>query len=981
MAASIAQQLTANFYAWERHGRGWHMAEHIVDLEPPFYPFLGHYVDTPYIDDGKRHTTLSTVASWFKSEHTVSIPPIVKDTIAAYPDTDTEPDVVIYAITLTKHFLPKPEAIEHCLTMLAACQLPMSFELIAEVSTITIQVTCRGANASFVYAQLTGYFSEIAVIHTQIDIVSDCALRADAMCMADLGLEDEYMRPIAMFGKGGLDPYTALFATFNQLRDNEAVVIQVLFCGVQNAWAEHIVASVTDERGGSFFIDAPEMPNLAKEKVSHPLFGATIRVAAFADFIEDASECVQHSALALIAASTSPFNALMALHTPEYTIAMRMHDLIMRQTHRVGMLLNTKELATFVHFPSVQLSKKLLPNHTTTKLAPSYLFNQSYVLGINEHQRQRFEVGIDTNQRLKHLHIIGGTGMGKSTLLHSLISQDIAHGIGYCVLDPHGDLIDTVLKSIPPERINDVVLIDPSDSDYPVGLNILQAHSDIERELLASDLVALFKRFSTSWGDQLHSVLANAIMALLYNTKPGHIGDLRKFLIEPAFRASTLQSCTDEELVYYWHKEYPLLKTSSIGSILTRLDSFLRPKSIRAMVCQHQGLDFHDLMNSNKIVLVKLAQGLIGGENSYLLGALIVAKLQQAALARQQQTATTRTPFFCYIDEFHHFITPSLNTILSGARKYGLGLICVHQDMQQLQRVDSDIASSLMSNAGTRICFRLSDTDAKRMEVGFSGFSAEDFQNLNVGAAIARVNTADADFNLTISPTTPHHEDYSTDIIDASRNQYSVHIAPNTVIPPPPAPSIEPSPITPPPPPAPSPTVVPRQKNVVHEQKTDTEHRYLQNFIKTMGEQHGYKVNIEVPTKDGRGQIDVLLSKDNEIIAFEVSINTDANWEVHNITKCLADGCTMVVLCSGNAKKLIQIKQKTQHSFQPTEQAKIYLLSPDELPQFFNTLQATKEAVPTVSTMKGYRVKVKYGQTNINSDAENVIMRIVKGGK
>ncbi|MDN3581886.1 type IV secretory system conjugative DNA transfer family protein [Mucilaginibacter flavus] len=975
---SASARLTTQFYEWEQRGRGWQIAGEIVELEPPFIPFFAHTIDAPYIDDGKRHTALSTIAKWFRTEHVVSVPEPVKDTVVAYSDTDEDPELVVYAIALARHFALKPEAMEHCLTMLSTCNLPISFELIAQSEAIAIQIVCREANAAFVYAQLTGYFPEVAVRRTKTDALLDCAMLASTAYMLDVGLEDEFVRPISTFGKGGPDPHTALFGTLNQLQDTETVVVQVLFCSVQNAWADSIVASVSDGRGGSFFADAPEMPGLAREKVSRPLFGAALRIAAFADCIDDAQELLHHAANAIVVASRSPFNALIPLNTPTYTIERRLRDLVMRQTHRVGMLLNTRELATFVHFPPVQLSRKLLPNHTATKRAPAYLFNQPYALGINEHQGQRIEVGIDATQRLKHLHIIGGTGMGKSTLLHSLIAQDITQGIGCCVLDPHGDLIDLVLKSIPQERIDDVVLIDPSDSEYPVGLNILQAHSDIERELLASDLVALFKRFSTSWGDQLHSVLANAIMAFLYNTKPGHIGDLRKFLIEPSFRSAILSTCTDEELVYYWQKEYPLLKTSSIGSILTRLDSFLRPKSIRSMVAQHQGLDFHDLMNSNKIVLVKLAQGLIGSENSYLLGALIVAKLQQAALARQQQEASTRTPFFCYIDEFHHFVTPSLNTILSGARKFFLGLVCVHQDMQQLQRVDNDIASSLMSNVGTRICFRLGDTDAKRMQEGFSGFGADDFQNLPVGNAIARVNTADADFSLTVAPTALQLHDYSTNIIDASRNRHSVPVAPINIIPPPietPEPTLDTTPSTPPTP------IAPTTKRLVVEAKQDTEHRYLQNVIKTMGEQHGYKSNIEVPTKDGNGKIDVLLTKDTEVVAFEVSSTTDAGWELHNIIKCLNDGCTKVVCCSPHAKKLTQMRHKIQVSFSVHEQSKIYLLSPHELPQFFTLTCISKEASPTVSTMKGYRVKVKYDESKASSDANGIISRIMKNGK
>ncbi len=974
MAVSSAAQLTKQFYEWECKGRGYVTVDYTAELEPPFIPFFGHFIDTPYIDDGKQHTFLSKVKGYFVPEHTVSLSEPPKQEVVAFEDTEHRPDITIYSITLPKQYCCKAESIERCLTMLSLCQQMMSFEIIATASQIFTQITCRDSNASFIYTQLKAYFPECVIQETYDDEVLNCAELMQPAYTVDFGLRDEFMCPIASYSNGNFDPYTSLFSTFEQLQEDETVIVQVLFCGTQNAWAESVITSVTDDNGKSFFIDAPDMPKLAKEKVSSPLLAVTVRIAAFADDLDDAGVLLRHSALALIQASTSSNNALTPLGNPEYTVEQRLCDLVLRQTHRLGMLLNTKELALLAHLPDTRLSKKLFKNEGTTKQAPSILRNQSYVLGLNEHQGKSVSVGINTEQRLKHLHILGATGTGKSTLTHSLICQDMQHGVGCCVLDPHGDVIDTVLRSVPKERINDVVLIDPSDSDYPVGFNILSAHSDLERELLASDLVALFKRFSTSWGDQLHSVLANAVMAFLYNRHPGHLGDLRKFLIEPQFRTHVLSSCTDEELIYYWQKEYPLLKTSSIGSILTRLDSFLRPKPIRNMVCQHKGLDFTALMDSKKIILVKLSQGLIGAENSYLLGACIVAKLQQAAMARQQQSIASRQPFFCYIDEFHHFVTESMNSILSGARKYSFGLVLVHQDMAQVQKHDADIASSLMSNVGTRICFRLSDTDAKRMQEGFSTFIAQDLQNLATGEAIARVNTADADFNLHVIKAEIENEDYTNEIIENSRALYAVSLQ----VPPPVAPIVEAppvqttEPVTQPIPPTIRPPVA--DKPIQNTQ----EHRYLQAFIKTMAEQNGYKAFMELPTADGKGQIDVVLEKDTERIAIEVSVSTSAEWEFHNIQKCLADNFSSIMVCTDNKKKLQHIGQKMQETLNSTELSRIRLITTEEIPTLFSSNTVPSSAV---TTMKGYRVKVKYEDNSHDPNAEDIIKRIIKNSK
>ncbi|MBZ0098663.1 MAG: type IV secretory system conjugative DNA transfer family protein, partial [Taibaiella sp.] len=209
---------------------------------------------------------------------------------------------------------------------------------------------------------------------------------------------------------------------------------------------------------------------------------------------------------------------------------------------------------------------------------------------------------------------------------------------------------------------------------------------------------------------------------------------------------------------------------------LTRLDTFLRHKPFRYMVAQKKTLDFEQILDTKKILLIKLSQGLIGNENSYLLGTFFVTKMYQAAMARQAKGKEARSDFFLYIDEFQNFITPSMSLILSGARKYHLGLILAHQDMQQLVKYDSELASSVVSNAGTRICFRLGDTDAKRFAGGFSFFEAQDLENLNTGEAIARIERPDYDFSLSTIPlpeTNPTiAKERSKAVIDYSRGRY-----------------------------------------------------------------------------------------------------------------------------------------------------------------------------------------------------------------
>jgi excisionase family DNA binding protein len=443
------------------------------------------------------------------------------------------------------------------------------------------------------------------------------------------------------------------------------------------------------------------------------------------------------------------------------------------------MLLNCDELVSLVHPPSDSVrSQKLIRELKKTKALPSIAFGNNMVLGENLHQGNRTDVTLSNEQRLRHMYVIGATGTGKTTLLLNMIIQDINSGVGLAVFDPHGDLIDRICGHIPEERLKDVVLLYPSDLEHPVGLNILSSHSEIEKNVLSSDLVAVFRRFTSSWGDQMTSVLGNAILAFIESEKGGTLLDLRRFLVEAEFRRSFLETVNDHDVRYFWQKEFPLLRGNPQASILTRLNTFLRPKLIRNMVAQKEGINFQDILENKKIFLVKLSQGLIGEENAYILGSFIVSKIHQVTMARQALKQEERKNFYLYLDEFQNFITPSMASILSGARKYNLGLVLAHQDLRQLWNQDTEVANSAISNPFIRVCFRMGDFDAKKLEDGFSSFDATDLQNLGIGEAICRIERNEYDFNLKtlLVPEIPSEiaEKKQTEIISLSRKKYGL---------------------------------------------------------------------------------------------------------------------------------------------------------------------------------------------------------------
>lgn len=747
--------LTKQFYAWEKQGRGWTVWPYPVELEPPFQPFLGHYAASfPAIDDARKPTVLSSVV---ESVRNYFAPPVAEDEdiedepVIPFPDTSKE-DLVELAVTLPSTHETRKEVAERFLLSLTQTAHPLSFEMVGLADSISLQLVCRETDRAQLYQQLHAYFPT-SVISEKKAYLKKCwdKTKGKAAVIVEFGLSREFMLPLRVVKSFDVDPLIGVAAALEDLGEDELGLLQVLFQPVRHAWAESMMRSVTDGEGKSFFGDASEIVPLTSKKVSRPLLAAVIRIAAKTTASDRAWQIAKALGGALAQFSNPLSNEFIPLVNDDYPASDHEHDLLFRKTHRSGMILNCEELVSLVHLPSESVqSEKLKRERKRTKAAPPLAFGHSLALGENRHNGNTSLVTLGPDQRIRHTYVIGASGTGKSTLLLNMVIQDIEHGEGVGVLDPHGDLIDKILGAIPEKRQEDVILFDPQDSDYPIGFNILSAHSELEKELLASDLVGVFKRFSLGWGDQIHSVLANAILAFLENPRGGTLKDLRRFLIDPSFRLDYLKEVQDDAVVFYWQREFPLLIGRPQVPILTRLDTFLRPRVIRHIVSQKDNrLNFREILDTGKIFLCKLTHGGIGEENAHILGSLIVTKLQQAVMSRQEVEERQRQNFYLYIDEFQNFITPSMEAILSGARKYHLGLILAHQDLRQVWGKDQDLAHSVISNPYTRICFRLGDFDAQKLKQGFSFFDAKDLQNLGTGEAICRLEQAEYDFNLT----------------------------------------------------------------------------------------------------------------------------------------------------------------------------------------------------------------------------------------
>lgn len=1011
MGYSLPEYLTAQFYAWELRGRGWTVFKQPVHLEPDFIPFFGHLppFDRKPLDLGRRprfFPKLQEALGLFEKpsrsfDETALAKLDERYPLQAYLYENSNP-VSEFQINFAKDTRIPFDYVEQLLVMLSGSDGIVGFEILGTGERITIQFVCTGKDTTRFKSHLATYLPGVFIGESPNYLQS--LIKADqAMWLIDLGLRDEFMRPLRVWNKFDPDPLLGCLSALESVREGEFGMIQVLFQPAVNPWVESIYRAVTDGEGGGFFTDAPEMLPLAKDKASAPLFGTVIRTVGQSPSESRAKALAAEIAQGLIAFHRTGSNTLIPLEGPA---SADIEDFFMRRSRRLGMLLNSHELASIVHIPvPARTAAKLLVNAGKTKKAPADLVGHTFELGTNVHLEERTTVTLSDQHRLRHMHVIGATGTGKSSLLLKYITQDIASGRGIAVLDPHGDLIDNVIRHLPQERLHDVVLVDPSDGEYPIGLNLLSASTDAEKIILSSDLVALFRRFATSWGDQMTSVFSNAVNAILESSTGGTLIDLRRFLVEAGFRNTFLESVDDPSILYYWKYEFPLLRPGVTAPILTRLDTFLRPRIIRHMMAQKEGLDFRSILDTRKILLVKLAQGLIGEENSYLLGTLFVTKLQQAAQSRQNISSDLRTPFFLYIDEFQHFVTPSMSAILSGARKYGLGLVLAHQDLDQLVYKDAELANSVLSNPYTRICFRCGDKDAAKLESSFSFFDASDLQNLSIGHAIARVGQKDHDFNLTFDllPVVDQRqtEAHLRVIIEHCRNTYGLHQSQVEQLL---AAAFDMGAVTPkksaqPAQEKPEPEIsvnIPEQKDTKEPLAVDLEtearqfaekeaireqlreHRFLQQFVKQIGEARNFRSIIEESVHGGGGKVDVSLLRDDLRIACEISVTNTVEYEVQNIEKCLSAGYTLVYMISNNPSHLAAIRSLAVSVIDATFHARVYFVSKDEFVEHLDLFLAQQTQVTEIRA-KGYRVKVNFSGAANPASQEKTLKDVIVG--
>lgn len=522
-------------------------------------------------------------------------------------------------------------------------------------------------------------------------------------------------------------------------------------------------------------------------KASKTGFEANIRLLASAPTRERAEQILTHLESAFAQFEDPNFNKLQAFRVRGQSLKQLIYNFSFRLFNpRQKSVLSTEELTSLYHFSTATVkAPKLKFLKAKSAPPPPNLPKEGLVLGHNIFRGEESVVRLSNEDRRRHLYIIGQTGTGKSAFLQNMAHQDIFNGQGLAVLDPHGDLIEKILGLIPPERAEDVVLCDPSDLERPLGLNMLEydPNRPEQKTFIVNELINIFDKLydlKTTGGPMFEQYTRNALLLLMDDPAEGAtLMEVPRVLSDRDFRRRLLDKCRNIVVKDFWEKEAEKAGgeaslANMVPYVTSKFNTFIANDYMRPIIGQAKStLNFREILDSGKILLVSLPKGRLGEINSSLLGLIVVGKLVMASFARIDIPEQSRRDFYLYMDEFQNFTTQSIETALSEARKYRLCLTIAHQFIGQLP---DDIKEAVFGNVGSIVSFRIGAQDAEFLVKQFEPiFDQNDLINIDNYNAYVKMlingQTAPA-FNMTTYPPANGRWEIAQNIKQLSRLKY-----------------------------------------------------------------------------------------------------------------------------------------------------------------------------------------------------------------
>jgi energy-coupling factor transporter ATP-binding protein EcfA2 len=646
-----------------------------------------------------------------------------------------------------------------------------SFEIFATSHGIYFIVVCSSRYKTFLENQLYAQYPE-----AQISVIKDYVELSESsnIVSSELVLGKEFFLPIKTFTSFEVDPLASITSSVSNLSPGFEAWIQILARPIDNRWqleGKKFAATAKnqkDSQGNAVAVSEEILQNLSEieRKSSKVGYQFIIRIIVKGPELLTCQHYLEDAEASFKQFQTAKQNSIIK---PK----KKKRNLIHRASRNLGFFLygkragdklkitekfvkrfldereknivNIEELASIYHLPNESVKTPNISWAKSKKL--EYPLNLPVVdlhnpepgtrlFGLTDYRNIHLPFGVKSEDRRRHMYLLGKTGSGKSTLLKNMIVGDILEGKGLAVLDPHGDLVEELLDIIPEYRIKDVIYLDPSDIQYPIGLNMLDLNEDETMDLLADGIVSVFKKFfGDSWGPRLQYILANTLLTLLHCQNVSLLA-VQRILTDKNYRKFLLKQVNDPFLLKFWNDEFeqmsqnPRMLAEALAPIQNKVGRFLSSPMVRNMIGQiKSSINLSDIMNTQKIFLVNLSQGKIGEENSSLLGGMLVTRLYTNAMQRAKIDKAERKDFYLYVDEFQNFATESFIKILSEARKYGLNLIVTHQYIDQ---IDPTIQDSIFGNVGTLMNYVVGQKDALRLEKEYTPYlSSEDLVNLD----------------------------------------------------------------------------------------------------------------------------------------------------------------------------------------------------------------------------------------------------------
>ena len=622
----------------------------------------------------------------------------------------------------------------------------LACEIVGTKSDIRFYISVPKKIVDLIEKTIYGYYSTADIRHVE---EPNIFTEKGNVAFASLKQSKDSYMPLKTYRDIPTDSMAAVTSALSKMSDHEGAIIQFLIRGTKSNWKKEgksYVSSVKKKEANpneATFETSQKILEKIDEKTTKSGFETMIRIVVSAQN-KDTAEAHLRNIKNAFSQFTSELNDLtspkiwfkagfMMNFIYKFFPAFEMPFTKLTST------LTSDELASMFHFPNKTVETPHI-HWLKAKSAPvssEVPIDGGTFLGYGYYRGVRRQVHIQLRDRMRHMYIIGKTGVGKSELLKEMIKQDVNDGKGVCVIDPHGDLIEDTLRYIPPERAEDVILFDPSETERPMGLNLLEASTEEQKHFITSAIINLmYKLYDPQRtgiiGPRFEHAVRNAMLTIM--SEPGSTFiEIVRVMTDQKFVQELLPKVQDPIVRRYWTDQIAQTsdfhKSEVLDYIVSKFGRFVTNKMMRNIIGQSKSsFDFRHVMDEGKILLINLSKGKLGEENSTFLGLLIIPKILAAAMSRVDTQEEDRKDFCLYVDEFQNFATPDFAVILSEARKYHLGLTVANQFIGQM---DEEVKNAVFGNVGTLLSFRVGVTDAAYLAREFQPrFSESDLINI-----------------------------------------------------------------------------------------------------------------------------------------------------------------------------------------------------------------------------------------------------------